>query len=186
VTNPFSTTALGPTLETERLILRPTSLEDFPRWAEFMSDPESTRFIGGVQTKHEVWRSMASIAGMWALQGEGMFSVIDKATGVWQGRIGPLHPYSWPGREIGWGLHRDAMGKGYAVEAAAATMDYAFEVLGWTDIIHCIAPDNTPSEAVARRLGSTNRGPGVLPPPFHNHAANLWGQTRDQWRTSRA
>ena len=32
--------ALGPTLETERLILRPPAVEDFPRWAEFMADPE--------------------------------------------------------------------------------------------------------------------------------------------------
>ena len=55
--------SLGPTLETERLFLRPPTLEDFPRWADFMSDPETTRFIGGVQSKHEVWRAMASVAG---------------------------------------------------------------------------------------------------------------------------
>ena len=42
------TSPLGPTLETERLFLRPPTLEDFPRWADFMSDPETTRFIGGV------------------------------------------------------------------------------------------------------------------------------------------
>ncbi len=37
----------GPVLETDRLILRPTAMEDFPRWAEFQADPETTRFIGG-------------------------------------------------------------------------------------------------------------------------------------------
>ena len=67
---------------------------------------------------------------------------------------------------MGWSLHRDATGKGYAVEAAAATMDYAFEVLGWDDVIHCIAPENLLSAAVATRLGSRNRGPGVLPEPL--------------------
>ena len=96
------TSALGPTLETKRLFLRPPTHDDFPRWADFMSDPETTRFIGGVQSKHEVWRAMASVAGMWALQGEAMFSVIEKDTGNWMGRIGPLHPYDWPGREVGW------------------------------------------------------------------------------------
>ena len=40
-------------------------------------------------------------------------------------------------------------------------------------------------EKVAERLGSTNRGPGVMPPPFHEHAVNLWGQTREQWRVNR-
>ena len=179
------TSPLGPTLETERLFLRPPTLEDFPRWADFMSDSETTRFIGGVQSRHEVWRAMASVAGMWALQGEGMFSVIEKATGLWMGRIGPLHPYGWPGREVGWSLHRDATGNGYALEAAAATMDYAFDVLEWADVIHCIDPDNRASEKLAERLGSTNRGPGEIPPPFHEHKVNLWGQTREQWRANR-
>jgi len=179
------TSPLGPTLETERLFLRPPTLDDFPRWADFMSDPETTRFIGGVQSRHEVWRSIASVAGMWALHGEGMFSLIEKTTGLWMGRIGPLHPYGWPGREVGWSLHRDATGKGYAIEAAAATMDYACDVLDWPDVIHCIDPDNRASEKVAERLGSINRGPGVMPPPFHEHAVNLWGQTREQWRVNR-
>ena len=179
------TSPLGPTLETARLFLRPPTHDDFPRWADFMSDLETTRFIGGVQSRHEVWRAIASVAGMWALQGEGMFSVIEKETGLWMGRIGPLHPYDWPGREVGWSLHRDATGKGYAVEAAAATMDYAFDVLDWPDVIHCIDPDNLGSEKVALRLGSSNRGPGRIPPPFQNHVVNLWGQTRDEWRVNR-
>ena len=179
------TSPLGPTLETERLFLRPPTHDDFPRWADFMSDAETTRFIGGVQSKHEVWRGMASVAGMWALQGEGMFSLIEKETGAWMGRIGPLHPYDWPGREVGWSLHRDAMGKGYAVEAAVATMDYAVDVLGWTDIIHTIDPANRASIRVAERLGSANRGPGKLPAPFEAARVDVWGQTADEWRTNR-
>ena len=179
------TSPLGPTLETERLFLRPPTHDDFPRWADFMSDAETTRFIGGVQSKHEVWRGMASVAGMWALQGEGMFSLIEKETGNWVGRIGPLHPYGWPGREVGWSLHREATGKGYAVEAAAAAMTYAFDVLGWDDVIHCIDPDNLASAAVARRLGSVNRGPGLLPEPLQDHAVDLWGQTRADWAKNR-
>lgn len=179
------TSDLGPTLETERLFLRPPTLEDFPRWAEFMADAEMTRFIGGAQSRHQVWRTIASVAGMWALHGEGMFSVIEKTTGLWMGRIGPLHPYDWPGREVGWSLHREGTGKGYAVEAAAAAMDYACEVLDWPDVIHCIDPDNGASEKVAIRLGSTNRGPGRAPAPYDGHVINLWGQTRDQWRENR-
>ena len=101
---------LGPTLETERLILRPPAVEDFPRWADFMADAETTRFIGGVQSAPQVWRLICTVAGMWALTGEGMFSILEKSSGQWIGRIGPLHPYGWPGREVGWSLHRDAMG----------------------------------------------------------------------------
>lgn len=178
--------ALGPTLETARLILRPPAVEDFPRWAEFMADEETTRFIGGVQSPPQVWRTLCSVAGMWALTGEGMFSILEKATGLWIGRIGPLHPYGWPGREVGWSLHRDATGKGYAVEAAAACMDYAFDVLGWDDVIHCIDPENLASARVATRLGSVNRGPGRLPEPMQDLRIDLWGQTRDDWAANRA
>jgi hypothetical protein len=176
---------LGPTLETERLILRPPAVEDFPRWAEFMADPETARFIGGVQPAPQVWRMICTLAGMWALTGEGMFSILEKSTGQWVGRIGPLHPYGWPGREVGWSLHRGATGKGYAVEAAAATLDYAFDVLGWDDVIHCIDPENLASAGVATRLGSRNRGPGVLPEPLQDYAVDLWGQTRSEWLVNR-
>ena len=175
----------GPLLVTERLILRPPAVEDFPRWADFMADPETTRFIGGVQAPAQTWRLICTVAGMWALTGEGMFSILERPTGLWVGRIGPLHPYGWPGREVGWSLHRDATGKGYAVEAAAAAMTYAFDVLGWDDVIHCIDPDNLGSEKVAQRLGSNNRGPGRIPPPFQHHVVNLWGQTREAWRVNR-
>ena len=42
-----------------------------------------------------------------------------------------------------------------------------------------------PSAAVATRLGSRNRGPGVLPEPFQDIATDLWGQTRDEWAINR-
>lgn len=175
----------GPMLETPRLILRPPTVEDFPRWADFMSHEETARFIGGVKAPAETWRLMMMGIGMWTATGEGMFSVIEKSSGLWLGRIGPLHPYGWPGREVGWSLHRDATGKGYAVEAAAAAMDYAVDHLGWDDVIHCIDPDNLASARVAERLGSRNRGPGKLPEPFQDSPVDLWGQTRAEWAVNR-
>lgn len=177
--------APGPVLETERLILRPTAMEDFPRWAEFMADAEAARFIGGVQAPPAAWRGLMTMAGAWALTGVSMFSVIEKASGLWVGRLGPWTPDGWPGTEVGWGLHPDAQGKGYAAEGATAALDYAFDVLGWTEVIHCIDPDNTPSQRLAERLGSTNLGPTRLPPPFETIAVDRWGQTRDQWKARR-
>ena len=94
--------------------------------------------------------------------------VIERETGLWLGRIGPWRPHDWPGTEVGWGLHPDAQGKGYGVEAATASIDYAFDVLGWTEVIHCIDPDNLPSQRLAERIGSDNLGPTRLPPPYHD------------------
>ena len=175
----------GPVIETERLILRPTALADFDRWAEMMADEETARYIGGVQSKDAAWRGFMTMAGAWSLTGVAMFSLEDKMTGLWLGRIGPWRPHGWPGNEVGWGLHPDAQGRGYALEAALATMDYAFEVLGWEDVIHTIDPDNQPSQRLAERVGAVNRGPTRLPAPFETLRVDAWGQTRDQWRARR-
>jgi RimJ/RimL family protein N-acetyltransferase len=177
--------SLGPTLETERLILRPPVQADFEGWAEFMGDPETARYIGGEQPRSTAWRGLAAMTGSWSLLGFGMFSVLEKTTGAWVGRLGPWMPEGWPGTEVGWGLHRTAWGKGYALEGATAAIDWVFDHLGWTEVIHTIHPDNTPSIALAERLGSRNLGPGVLPSPFETIRVDVYGQSRDEWRARR-
>lgn len=176
----------GPVIETERLTLRPPRTEDFDGWAELMADAESSQYIGGPVARAAAWRGLATMAGSWALKGFGMFSMIERETGRWIGRTGPWQPEEWPGTEVGWGLLKTAWGRGYAYEAAVATIDWAFANLGWTEIIHCIDPANTPSQKLAERLGSTNRGPGKLPPPIDHFPVEIWGQTRDEWQARRA
>lgn len=83
---------LGPTLETARLILRPPTMADFEPWCAFSADEEAARYIGGVGTPPQVWRSMMTMAGAWALEGFSMFSVIEKESGRWVGRLGPWRP----------------------------------------------------------------------------------------------
>lgn len=179
----------GPVLETRRLILRPPKQEDWAGWAAFMADEEAAQHIGGVQARDIAWRGMATMVGSWSLQGFGMFSVIEKDSGRWVGRLGPWQPGGaqggWPGTEVGWGIAREAWGKGYAREGAVAAMNWAVDHLGWTDIIHTIAPTNTASQNLALRLGSTNRGAGKLPPPFQDSPVDIWGQTAAQWREMR-
>ena len=92
---------LGPTLETDRLLLRPPIAEDLDGWEAFGADPETMRFMGGVQPRAAVWRAHAMMAGSWALHGFGMFAVIEKETGRWVGRLGPWRPEGWPGTEVG-------------------------------------------------------------------------------------
>jgi RimJ/RimL family protein N-acetyltransferase len=176
----------GPQIETERLILRPTAAEDFEAWALLMADEENARHIGGAQPRAVAWRGFLSMAGAWAIQGYGMFSVMEKASGRWLGRLGPWYPDGWPGPEIGWSIVRDAWGRGYAPEGAAAAMDWAFETLGWDEVIHSIAPENTASQAVARKLGSQLKGPGKLPEPYAGSVIDIWGQSREQWQKRRA
>jgi RimJ/RimL family protein N-acetyltransferase len=172
-------------IETARLILRPTRLEDFPGWAEFMADAETMRFMGGTQPRSMAWRAMMTMAGAWYLRQPAMFSVIEKASGRWVGRLGPWMPDGWPGTEVGWGIIRECWGRGYAGEGAAAAIDWAFDHFGWSDVIHVIGTGNQASQAVARKLGSQNRGPTRLPAPLENEPVDIWGQTRIEWRARR-
>lgn len=172
-------------IETERLVLRPPRIEDFERYAELFTHPTAAGHIGGPLTRHEAWRKFLQMPGAWAVQGFAMFSVVAKSNGAWLGQAGPWQPEGWPGTEVGYSFHPDAWGKGYATEACAAAIDWAFEALGWKEVIHCIAPANQASQAVARRLGSVNRGPGRMPEPLHVHEVDIWGQTREDWAVNR-
>ena len=173
--------SLGPTLETARLILRPPTPEDFEGWAAFAADEEVNRFLGGPQPREIAWRSMCTMTGTWVFRGFSMFAIIEKERGRWVGRLGPWQPEGWPGTEVGWGVTRESWGKGYAIEGATAAIDWAFDHLGWTEVIHTIDPGNINSQNVARRLGSKILRHAVLPPPL-NDSVDVWGQSREEWK----
>ena len=172
----------GPVIETERLILRVPRIEDFDAYAAMGEDVENMRFIGGAQPRAVAWRKFLQMPGAWLLQGFAMFAVVERSTGRWLGQHGPWQPEGWPGTEVGWALDRSAQGKGYGTEAGFAAIDFAFEQLGWDEVIHSIHPDNLPSQALAQRLGSSLRGPARLPEPFQDEPLEIWSQTRAQWQ----
>lgn len=173
-------------IETERLLLRPPRRDDFEPWAAMMADADVARFIGGVQPRASAWRGFMCMAGAWQLDGCAMFSVIEKSSRRWIGRLGPWCPEGWPGTEVGWAVVRDVWGKGYATEGSIAAIDWAFANLGWADVIHTIDPQNTASQVVARKLGSRRLGPGKLPAPFEAFQVDVWGQSREEWLRRRS
>ena len=158
-------------------------MEDFDAWAAFLEDEVATRFIGGPQPRPTAWRTFMCMCGAWTMTGIAMFSVIEKSSGQWVGRLGPWNPLGWPEPEVGWGIAREHWGKGYASEGAAAAMDYAFDVLGWSEVIHCIDEQNLASQGVARHLGSSYLRRVSMPAPFEHMPVDAWGQTREQWKT---
>jgi len=180
-------TAIGPTLTTARLILRPPKHEDFDGFAEMAAEEETMRFIGGVAPRDAAWRTMSTLTGAWSLLGYSMFSVLRRDTGEWIGRLGPWRPGgkegNWPGDEVGWGLKASAMGQGFAAEGATAAIDWAFDHLGWDHVIHCIDKQNAPSIALAQRLGSKREREDVqLAPPFETAIVDIYGQSKADWK----
>jgi RimJ/RimL family protein N-acetyltransferase len=146
-----------PTLETERLIMRPFRDDDLDAYLEMMTSPEVRRwlFVAEDFGRSDAWLQMCGWLGQWELRGTGQWALEDKATGAFVGRAGTHRPerHDWPGTEIGWTLHPDHVGKGFATEAGSRARDYAFDVMGLDEVFSCILPDNTRSAAVASRLG---------------------------------
>lgn len=171
----------SPRLETARLLLHPPIDQDLDGWAGLDADAGAVEFIGGLRTRNQAWMDMATAAGMWSLRACGLFSVIEKDTGRWVGRVGPWLPEGAIGTEVGWAISPTAWGKGYATEAAHAAIAWAFDHLGWTDVIHCIDAPNAASIAVAERLGSTwlraDHEAG-------GKEVQIYGQSRDTWRAA--
>ena len=79
------------------------------------------------------------------------------------------------GFEIGWTLHPDHWGQGYATEAAEAWLARAFGSLGLQRVVAFTVPANRPSRAVMERIGMRRVAagdfdhPNVAPGPFRRH-----------------
>ncbi len=172
-------------LETERLLLRTPQPGDFDDFAAMLADPDGMTHLGGTQPRTTAWRTFCTMLGAWTMRGFGMFSVVERSSGRWVGRIGPIYPEGWPGPEVGWAVITEVQGRGYAFEAAVASIDHVFDDLGWTEVIHCIGDSNLRSAALARRLGSEPLRMATLPAPFETVAVRVWGQTREAWRARR-
>jgi RimJ/RimL family protein N-acetyltransferase len=144
-------------IETERLILREIDPErDFESWAKIQADENTVRHLGyKPMNRAKAWRNMAMVIGHQAIRGYGFFSLESKQTGEWVGRVGPWFPEGWPEPEVGWAISPDHLRKGYAFEAARASVDYAFNTLGWSRVVHVILDGNKASIALAKKLGSS-------------------------------
>lgn len=160
-------------VETERLYLR--------RWnrrahadglAAVNADAEVMEFINAQPLTRVESRIMSDrVAEHWRTYGFGLWAVKEKLTGRMVGFAGLSHPLWLPGWErtveVGWRLHRDAWGLGYATEAGRAALRYGFERVELAEIIALIHPDNQRSLAVAGRLGLQLRE--RIPHPQNHH-----------------
>lgn len=147
-----------PTLQTDRLTLRAPEMRDFDTYAAFRAS-DRAKTVGGPFNRAASFQALSAIAGQWQLRGYGRWLIADRATDAALGVAGIFHPEDWPEPEIAWSVFEAAEGRGIAFEAAQAARSYAYGTLGMPAIISMVAPDNTRSVALARRLGATPEGP---------------------------
>ena len=153
-------------LPTERLTIRDWTFEDAPVALDIMSRIEVVKWLGdgppqlcadleGARERIERWRGRDNPPlGHWAIE------VTDG--GPLHGRvIGSVPLLRLPDGdgevEIGWHLHPDAWGRGYASEAARAILRHGFT--GGLEQIHAVTHlTNVASQAVCRRIGMEHHG----------------------------
>lgn len=146
-------------IETGRLTLRPAVDADRDAIAALNAHPRVGEWLGGVLDRAAsdlfVDRVQAHVAahgfGFWVVERREDARVIGM-TGLWRA------PDNLPeaGRvEIGWRLHPDTWGVGYATEAARSALTYGFDALKLQEIPAWTARTNLASQAVMRRIGMT-------------------------------
>ena len=141
-----------PRLHTDRLTLREYRVEDFELFADHLSDPESSAFLGSAD-RQAAWRIFNSQAGFWLLNHAGWWSIEDRQTGQLVGSIGAFFRPESAVMEMGWNTYRAFWGKGIANEAAAAVLKYVFEVRREPKVQAQVSTGNESSRRVAERLG---------------------------------
>jgi RimJ/RimL family protein N-acetyltransferase len=153
-----SATTDYPTLETDRLRLRPHRADDFPDSFAMWSEPAVVAFIGGtLSTRQRAWLRVLQYAGHWSLMGFGYWAIEEKSSGRFAGEVGfadfkrDIDARFAALPELGWALPTRFHGKGYATEAARAALAWADERFPRTFCM--IDPQNAPSLRVAARCG---------------------------------
>ncbi|NYJ10024.1 RimJ/RimL family protein N-acetyltransferase [Rhizobium leguminosarum] len=149
-----------PTLETERLTLRPHRLDDFEAHAALWADEDVVRFITGMpSTREQSWSRMLRIAGMWHHMGFGFLAIEEKASGRFIGEAGfmesrrEMEPSIEGTMELGWALRPSVHGRGYATEALTALIGWGQTHFPGKPMSCIISPENQASLRVAAKLG---------------------------------
>jgi RimJ/RimL family protein N-acetyltransferase len=159
-------------LTTERLVLRPWREEDLAPFAALNADPEVMRYFPKRLSREESDAMAARLAAAVERDGWGMWAVARRDSGDFIGFTGAGVPRFdlpfLPAVEIGWRLSRTSWGHGLATEAARATVDHCFGVLGLAEVVALVSVTNDRSRAVMRRLGMERDPAGDFEHPAYD------------------
>ena len=144
-------------LTTERLLMREFRDADREPFAVMNGDPVVMEHFVKPQTPAESGVFVDRIRAQWQAEGWGLWALERSDTGEFLGYAG-LWPVRFeaaftPKVEVGWRLAAGHWGQGFATEAAQRAVVYAFDTLGWPEIVSFTAVGNLRSRAVMERLG---------------------------------
>ena len=142
-------------LETQRLILRPLTLDDVDALAALYADPDVMRFFEGTRSWETTRQRIEEIIEQYAHTGVDFLATIYKENGAFIGRCGLL----WQNIdgmqevEVAYMLAKSYWGRGLGIEAAQAIKEHGFRDFGFRRLISIIDPGNIASIRVAEKNG---------------------------------
>ncbi len=141
-------------LKTERLIIRPTIIQDLDQIHLLLSDPETMHFfVEGTYSKEKV-RDMITRNQ----KEQHHYTVLLKSSNRIIGKLSYNPWFMKNTKEIGWIFFKTATNKGYCTEAAKAILKYAFEQENIHRMIATCQPENIASKRVCEKLGMRQEG----------------------------
>lgn len=184
----------GPTLRTERLLLRRWRDEDRAPFAAMNADPEVMRFFPSPQDRATSDALVDRADASFEERGFGLWAVEVPGVAPFAGFIGLWTPafdaHFTPAVEVGWRLAAWSWGRGYAPEGAAASLAFAFGTLGLDEVVSMTTEANLPSRRVMEKIGMT-RDPAddfdhPTYPDWEGRRHVLYRITADRWRSATA
>jgi len=177
-------------VKTERLLLRQWTEDDFVHFAEMCNDKDVMEFFPKLQTQSESYEMAKRIQALIEDRGWGLWAVEIPNQHKFIGFVGlnipkDNMPFS-PCVEIGWRLSKHYWGKGYAIEAATKSLEYAFNKLNLTEVVSFTTLANVRSMAVMQKIGMRNSGQNFMHPgieasnPQREHV--LYKISKSEWQ----
>ena len=147
--------------ETDRLIMRDWREEDWPFFWEGTNTPGVMRWLGGVCDGAKRDAAQQRLLSYDREHGHTFWCVERRGDGAILGFCGLKRSNQAGGplgmMEVGWRLREDAWGRGYAKEAATASLDLAFDRFDAEEVIAMTVQRNTASWGLMQRLGMRRR-----------------------------
>ena len=142
-------------LETERLLVRETTVEDVDSFYEIYADPSMTKYMEGLFEKPEDEKRYMRdyIQNVYGLMGFGVWTVILKETGEVIGRAGFSIRNGFDKPELGFLIGVNWQGCGLAQEVLRAVLGYGRDILGFESVQALVKEGNEESVHILKKLG---------------------------------
>jgi [ribosomal protein S5]-alanine N-acetyltransferase len=140
-------------LTTERLVLRPPTLDDLPVWHAIYLDAEEVWYGAPRSSLDENRTKLERQIAHFEQHGFGLCAVELAASGETIGMAGLQHLEDGPEIEVGYRFLKEHWGHGYATESAQTSIDFAFDEVGLDRIVAVALETNIASRRVLEKCG---------------------------------